>query len=248
MSAQLPAGWYTDESGARKYWTGTEWIVPDSPASVVTNATADGESDQDDVTGLEVGSVGEETTSFSNVPTPLVSSAVSPRRSKKNAIIAGVLAGVLALGGGAWYLVDSNQKAEAARIAAEEKAAEEKAAEEQEVLEKEAEEARVRAEAEQAALKEAQRLEAVAEGEEGLKDLAMDYAKKGLKSGYVSEKVIRIDCQPVAGAGSNELGVTATTYSCLGITKDNKDGSSTGLPMEGQIDWMAGQYQIGWDF
>ena len=30
MTGQLPPGWYTNEAGARRFWTGDEWLAPDA--------------------------------------------------------------------------------------------------------------------------------------------------------------------------------------------------------------------------
>lgn len=143
MSENLPAGWYTDESGTRKYWTGTEWIVPSAEAapllndvdqtSAPTKAKPSGDVAEGDEAALLAGDYEPDKTR-------------KPHRTLK-VVLASVLALLLAGGGTTWYFVDTHNKAEAARIAAEEletkrKAAEKKAKEE---LEK-AEAARITAE------------------------------------------------------------------------------------------------------
>lgn len=47
MAEILPPGWYSDNSGKQKYWTGTEWIEP-APRDISTNVDS---SKQDILTG-----------------------------------------------------------------------------------------------------------------------------------------------------------------------------------------------------
>lgn len=239
MNDSLPAGWYTDESGNRKYWTGSEWLMPteQTPAEQETVTTADT-------------TLGSAPTKPASQPNQYGDSA-SGKPRKRAAIIASALTAFLVLGGGGtWYVIDKNNKAEIARVAEAKAAAEEKAAEE---AKQKAEQlaAAAAAEAEQVAAEEAAAVEVwaavVAEGEKKLEQLGMDLAKDARKDGILTEEVLEVQCQAASGSSSIELGVSSTEYSCMAVTETQEDGQTRGFGIKGLIDWNTGQMQANWD-
>ncbi len=238
MNDSLPAGWYTDESGQRKYWTGTEWIAPlEQSENQMQAPLASLPAPQDP---------------YATPSNVFASPTEPPAARKKTGVIAGVLAAVLVLGGaGAWYAVDQNNKAEAAKIA-QEKAEADKKAEEAAAKKKADAAAAALAAAEQAAADEAAELAAweedVAMAVDGLEELGMDLAADSRKEGLYIDKVLEVQCQAASGSTDDELGVSSTEYSCLAVTKKEDDGQSSGYGMTGLIDWNSGQMQINWDF
>lgn len=91
MSEDLPSGWYTADDGSRRFWTGSEWVVPDVGAG----------KDQ--------------------ASTPVRNGRARTRMSKRAKILLAVGAGVLILGGGGAAVAAtsiSTAQAEARHVAA----------------------------------------------------------------------------------------------------------------------------------
>ena len=70
-------------------------------------------------------------------------------------------------------------------------------------------------------------------------------AKERRTSGYYSEKILKATCMPVTGSSIEELGETSTTFSCIAVTKEKKDGTVSGYEMSGLINWNTGEMSWG---
>lgn len=214
--SNLPPGWYLDQSGQNRYWTGTEWVVAAS--------------------------------------TPVQSTGKNKKMPKW--LIAGGVAGVLAIFGAVGYTVWDDKVQEQARIEAAEAAAQERITQERKAEdkrvkdEKSAQEQQAEAERkieEAAAFEREQLQEQLQSATEELEELGLQLAAESAKEPG-REKVLRVSCMPVTGTDLASVGVLSTSFSCLAVTKENDDGSSSGYRQVGSVNWDVGEMQINWEF
>ncbi|QIK83180.1 DUF2510 domain-containing protein [Sanguibacter sp. HDW7] len=100
---------------------------------------------------------------------------------------------------------------------------------------------------EESARAEAERLELENRREyvDQLEEHVLKTAKERHKDGLYSERVLSASCMPVTGSAIEALDETSTSFSCLAVTRENKDGTHSGYEIEGLINWNTGEMTWG---
>jgi len=117
------------------------------------------------------------------------------------------------------------------KAAADVKAAEAKAA-------TDAEADRVRRETE---AKHAERVQAIKDMEETIKQFAEQQGREGLFDG----PVLSVACDPVGGGKTSDLTAEATIFECFAALTDNGDGTTSGNKYHATMNWDTGNYTYG---
>lgn len=69
-----------------------------------------------------------------------------------------------------------------------------------------------------------------------------DLAKKHIREGVLSGKVLETNCTPISGYSLDNLDQSSTTFDCFVATKDNGDGTRSGFSYTAVMDWDSGSY------
>lgn len=69
-----------------------------------------------------------------------------------------------------------------------------------------------------------------------------DLAKKHIREGVLSGKVLETNCTPISGYSLDNLDQSSTTFDCFVATKDNGDGTRSGYSYTAVMDWDSGSY------
>src|SRR5699024_4454706 len=70
-------------------------------------------------------------------------------------------------------------------------------------------------------------------------------AKERHRDGYYSEKILLASCMPVTGSSIEELDETSTSFSCMAVTKENKDDTYSGYTLDAVVNWNTGEMTWG---
>lgn len=212
-SNQLPPGEYTNAEGVTQYWDGNQWLIP-----VAKNDSP------------------------GRIP------AAQRKSTPRWVIVVSIALAVVICGTCAYFvIIDRSDRraaaaASAAAIAADntEKAA---AAEEKAEVELAAEKA-ADAEAAKVTREEQEKVEEREYRTKQVKRLeksVLKTAKERVNNGYYSSKILKSTCMAVTGSSIQDLAETSTSFSCLAVTKENKDGTYSGYELEAVINWTTGE-------
>lgn len=222
---QIPPGKYTDSQGVVRIWDGKEWLTP--------------VDDSDPLNSPEM------------LASPEAPAAIEtkPHRGRRWVVVA-VAAVVVAILGTCSYFVISDRvdrqaaaaaSASASAAAASQKADADKAASD---AAQAATAATLAKDANDAALRSAEREDRAAQVK-SLEKHVLKTAKQRVKSGYYSSKVIKSSCMAVTGSSIDDLDESSTTFSCMAVTSENKDGTYSGYEMSAVINWATGEMTWG---
>ena len=101
--------------------------------------------------------------------------------------------------------------------------------------------AKAAAEARAVADAKAERVEAIKEMEDTIKDFAEKQGREGLFDG----PVLSVSCDPVGGGKTDDLTAQATIFECFAAVTDNGDGTLSGKKYHATMNWDTGNYTYG---
>lgn len=169
----------------------------------------------------------------------------APSRSRWPLIIIAATLVVAILGVGSYFIVTDLQdrKTEEAATVAADLAAQAK--EEAEAKAETDAAAKAKALADTEAAAKSAEVAAKKKNVEELEGHVLKTAEERHRVGAYSDKVLRVSCMPVTGSSIEQLDEISTTFSCLGVTKDNDDGTSSGYSISAVINWNTGEMTWG---
>lgn len=211
----LAAGWYTSESGQRRYWTGDTWLVPDTAASPTVPP--------------------DPPSAREPIPTPKRQRApMSPRRRRLT--LAGLIALVVILiGGGVGLGVQASADQHAAAVHAQQ-VKKHRA----DIAAQKAAEAQAAADAKDAA-DQAERDNRAGL----IKDLEASVKKtatKDVSDGLLDGPILDVSCTPLGGGSTDDLTQKTATLQCFAADKKNSDGTENGYNFSATINWDTAEY------
>ena len=70
-------------------------------------------------------------------------------------------------------------------------------------------------------------------------------AEKHVGDGLFDGPVLSVSCDPVGGGSTDDLTAKTTVFECFAATKDNGDGTLSGMKYHATMNWDTGEYTYG---